>query len=584
MIAVLGVLVAMVVIAVTAVAPRTGVSASLLLVVLGVGISFLPFVPAVIIPPELILIAVLPPLLYSGSALLPTMDLRRDMRAVGGLSVLLVVVTALALGVMFWALLPNLSLAGGIALGAVVSPTDAVATWIARRMGAPPRLTVVLEGESLLNDATALTTLRAAIAASAATVSVWEMVGSFAWAMGAAALCGVLTGLLGLVVRRPIDSAALSTSVSFVVPFVAFLAAELIGASGLVAVVTAGLTTGWGAAIYLTPQDRAAEHSNWRTVELLLEGGAFLFMGLSLFGIIEEVHAERGSIWLATGIATLAIVALVLVRAAFIGPLLWSLARRAKKLRAGPEVVERLGQLDRTNVLDSERGNRWLRHLAHRRDYDVAYLRDRPFGLREGVLLIASGMRGVTTVVAAQTLPRDFPYRSTLILIAFWVAAGTLLIQGSTIAPLIRALGLADQDGGSATGANLLRHMVGEVGREVLEDPGLRRPDGSAYDDEIVARTRAVVVLHDPPAEDVTDADTEVAETGVVEALERDRSLQYRELRMRVIREQRAALLRARAAGAHSSRDLEHALAVLDAQQINLDMAYPAVRPMDHYG
>ncbi len=574
-IALLAVLAAGAVIAVTALAPRAGVSASLILVLLGVGISFLPFVPAIVVPPDLILVAVLPPLLYSGSALLPTMDLRRDMRAVGGLSVLLVVITAVALGFMFYALLPDLSLAAGIALGAVISPTDAVATWIARRMGAPPRITVILEGEGLLNDATALTTLRAAIAASAATVSVWQTVGSFVWALGGAAVAGVVVGFGALLVRRRIDSPSMSTAVSLLVPFVAFIAAELMGASGLVAVVTAGLVTGYGAAIYLNPHDRASEHSNWRTVELLLEGAAFLLMGLHLFGIIEDVQAERGSVWLATGIAVLAMVALVVVRAAFIIPLLYHLRRRANRLATGKEAVAKIVERDRVNLIDRI-SPRWLHLFERRRDHDLDYLRNRPFRRQEGALLIFSGMRGVTAVVAAQTLPLNFPYRSTLILIAFWVAAGTLLIQGGTLPWVIKRLGLADQDEESAVGAALVREIVGAIGYDLLTDPELTRPDGSRYDEDAVARAYAAVVHHEPEPEDISDADAEAAA-----ALRSDRTQQYRELRMRVIAAQRRALLRARSTGAHDSRQLEHALAVLDAQEINLDVAFPELRPTE---
>lgn len=565
-----------VIVAVSALAPRAGVSAPLILVLLGVAVSFLPFVPAVEVPPDLILVAVLPPLLYSGSALLPTTDLRRDLRAVGSLSVLLVIITAVALGFLFYVLLPDLSLAASIALGAVVSPTDAVATWIARRMGAPPRLTVILEGEGLLNDATALTTLRAAIAATAASVSLWQMAGSFLWALAGAAVVGAVVSRLALHVRRGIHSPSMSTAVSLLVPFAAYLAAEGLGSSGLVAVVTAGLVTGYGSAIHLTAQDRASEHSNWRTVELLLEGAAFLLMGLALFGIVEDVQAERaGSVWLAAGIAALAMVALVVVRAAFIVPLLYHLRRRAARLTAGSEAVARIVERDRANLLDKVHP-RWLHRFERRRDHDLAYLRDKPFRRQEGALLIFSGMRGVTTVVAAQTLPTTFPYRSTLVLIAFFVAAGTLLIQGGTLPWVIRRLGLADQDEVSAQGAALVHQIVGAIGEDLLTDDGLTREDGSAYDLDVVARAYAAVVVHQPDPEDVTDVDAENAE-----ATRSDHAQQYRELRMRVIRAQRRALLQARASGAHDSRQIEHALAVLDAQEINLDTAYPPLRPTE---
>jgi len=181
-----GLLAAVVVIATTALAPRAGVAAPLILVVVGVGISALPGVPPIEVPPELILAGVLPPLLYSTAVSLPTMDFRRDLATIGGLSVVLVVMTSVLLGLVYSWILPDLGLAGGIALGAILSPTDAVATSVTRRAGAPPRVITVLEGEGLLNDASALVVLRSAVAATAVTVSFGEVVGDFAWAVAGA--------------------------------------------------------------------------------------------------------------------------------------------------------------------------------------------------------------------------------------------------------------------------------------------------------------------------------------------------------------------------------------------------------------
>ena len=154
------------IVAVTRIAPRVGVAAPLLLVLLGVVASLLPGAPGLEIEPEWILAGVLPPLLYSSAVSMPGMDFRRDFGAIAGLSVVLVVVSAVVLGVFFSRVL-DISLATGIALGAVVSPTDAVATSITKRLGVSPRLVTVLEGESLLNDASALVLLRSAIAATA---------------------------------------------------------------------------------------------------------------------------------------------------------------------------------------------------------------------------------------------------------------------------------------------------------------------------------------------------------------------------------------------------------------------------------
>lgn len=571
---VVGAAAAVVIIAVTALAPRTGVAAPLILVLLGVAVSFLPFVPAIEIEPEWILAGVLPPLLYSTAVSMPTMDFRRDFTAIGGLSVVLVVVTSLLLGLVFAALIPGLGFAGGVALGAIVSPTDAVATSIVRRLGASPRVVTVLEGEGLLNDASALVLLRSAVAATAAGVSLAEVVGDFLWAVVGAVVCGAVVGWLGLQVRRRVASAALSTAVSLVVPFVAYLPAEHLEASGLVSVVTAGLITGHGAA-RLRPQDRVAENANWHTVDMLLEGAVFLVMGLELFALVEDVRAEHGSLWRGAGIAALAAVLVLLIRSAYVAPLLWQLSRRARRAESLRGVLQ--GMQDRIQeklaasaasdgVVAGGPGQvpaarvRRVQRVLRRRAADIDYLTAKPLGPREGVLLVWAGMRGVVTLAAAQSLPADFPHRSFVVLVAFGVAAGTLLAQGGTLPWVVKRLGL----GGGARRVDpqeyaALRSVIEAAAQRMLDGDGLARVDGSPYEPDVVARVRADVV-HDHATEEVDARETS------------HRFKQYKELRLRTIDAQRAALLKERSAGVHDSRQLERALDLLDAEQITLEM------------
>ncbi|WP_455604862.1 cation:proton antiporter, partial [Cellulosimicrobium funkei] len=337
---VVGTLAVVAIVGVNALAPKAGVAAPLVLVAVGVVVSFVPAVPEIEFEPEWILAGILPPLLYSAAVGLPTMDFRRDFTAISGLSVVLVLLSTALLGYLFTWLIPGIPLAAGFALGAIVSPTDAVATSIVKRLGASPRVVTLLEGESLLNDASALVLLRSAIAGigiavatgeSATRVSLWSVAGDFVFAVVVAVLVGFLVGFLGLFVRRRLANPALSTAVSFVVPFLAYLPSEELGASGLVAVVTAGLVTGNGAAKYLRPQHRLAEESNWRTVELLLEGSVFLLMGLELFALVTDVQEAHGSLWRAVGVAALAAVVILVVRSAYVATLLRSLARRARR-------------------------------------------------------------------------------------------------------------------------------------------------------------------------------------------------------------------------------------------------------------
>ncbi|MDR0482836.1 MAG: cation:proton antiporter [Cellulomonadaceae bacterium] len=680
------------VIGVTALAPKLGMAAPLLLVLLGVGISFIPGMPAVEIEPEWILAGVLPPLLYSTAVALPTMDFRRDFAAIGMLSVALVVLSAGLLGLVFWSFIPDLGLAGGIALGAILSPTDAVATAITKRLGGPPRVVTVLEGEGLLNDATSLVLLRSAVAATAATVEFGSVVGDFVWAVVGAVLTGVLVGWAGLVVRKRLGSAELSTAVSFLVPFAAFIPAEHLHASGLVAVVTAGLVTGHGAAKHLSPQDRLFEHTNWSTLEGLLEGAVFLVMGLELATMVGDVLLDHGRIWLAMGLAVLAAVLVLVIRALFVAPLLWRVSVRSKRRAAQRErlnaVTERLdaklnaegvGDVitlgpqttviagldealahaepaqwrvsggpfaasssndqvtagaagsnaagadalgDNTNpcppawlphgevppapsaegatvtvpspvvpaagvpspvVRAAERVQKHvaqqgglpqrvprsvevptervekLRYRLVRSVADADYLMTKPLGRPEGILIVWAGMRGVVTLAAAQTLPRTFPHRSMVVLLAFAVAAGTLLVQGGTLPWVLRRLNLVGTGESSAEDDLSLRRTLEAASRELLEDPNLHRRDGSPYDPEIVGRALDYMLSEQMTSE--VDAEESAEQLA-----------QYRELRIRTIKAQRKALLKERSEGTRDSHQLSTTLATLDAEQITLEM------------
>jgi NhaP-type Na+/H+ or K+/H+ antiporter len=599
-----------VIIAVSALAPRAGVGAPLVLVLIGLGVSFLPAVPALEVEPEIILAGVLPALLYAAAASFPSMDFRRDFGAISGLSVLLVVVSAVVLGFVFSWMIPGLDLAAGIALGAIVSPTDAVATSIIKRLGAPARVVTVLDGEGLLNDATSLVLLRSAVAATAASVSFWSVVGDFVWAVAIAVVSGVVVGLVGLRVRRRLPTPALSTGVSFLVPFAAYWPAEALEASGIVASVTAGLVTGTLSARYLTPQVRSAEKTNWRTVEGLLEGALFLVMGLEFFALVTDVQAEHGSLWQALWVAVVAAVGVIAIRAAFILPLLRLLARRRRRGeemrgalttmqdRLDAKLARRddsrpMTSADAVDVLhaawpeeDQERRRRrqeqWERRVAEhpeearhrqrlldrldqfrrrltRRVADIDYLAAAPLGPKEGVVLVWAGMRGVVTLAAAQTLPQDFPQRSLLVLVAFGVAVGTLLVQGGTLPWVVRRLGLAGVESPTAADhAAGLRAVVHDAATGLL-DGAPARPDGTRYEPDVVATVRGAVVREE------SERDEDAARSDELSA-------QYFELRVRVIEAQRDALLRARADGTFDSALLSRALDLLDAEQIAVEM------------
>ena len=545
----LGLVVALLVVASTTVIGRwAGIAAPILMVAVGVGGSFLPMFDDFVLDPEWILLGILPPLLYSAAVSMPAMHFRREFGAIAGLSVFLVIGTALALGLFFMIAIPDLGFAWGVALGAIVSPTDAVATSIIKRTPVSKRVVAILEGESLLNDATALVLLRTAVAAAAASFSFWGAVGTFAYAVVVAVLIGAVLGWLNLTVRKRATDPTVNTVLSFTVPFLAAVPAELLGASGLVAAVVAGIITGVGGPRVFSARNRLSDAQNWRTVELILEGFVFLFMGLQLTSILSDVEKAHEGIAPALLIAAGAWLLTVIVRAAYVAPLLALLSMSARRVRRLQPRLETIAQRLETEEGEAQlvdafarRGRRVSRGTVRRFGprvtrglADIRYFQEAPLGWREGTLVVWAGMRGAITLAAAQTLPEDTPLRSVLVLIAFAVAVVSLVGQGASVAPLVDALTPA----GSAEES---REREKEERRHILE----------------LLRERAA----DVPAPD-RSADLDRARAFQVES----------DYRLAVIDVQRRALLDARDTGTSDADVLAHELAVIDAAQIAIEL------------
>jgi monovalent cation/hydrogen antiporter len=564
------------VVASTVVAPRVGVAAPLLLVVLGFAASLTPWVGPVTVPPAWILSGVLPPLLYSAAVSTPVMEARRDIRIISLFSVVLVAVSAVAVGLVAVALVPGLPLGLGIALGAVISPTDAVATSIVRRAGVSPRLVTVLEGESMLNDASALVLLRSAIAAVGVGITLWQVVGQFLWAVLAAVAIGFVVGRLNLLVRAKISDAIAGVALSLVVPFIAYLPAEHLGASGLVAAVTAGVVTGEGAPHRMGAGDRITDRTVWRTVELLLESSVFLLIGLELPALARDLTGKGGSIFSAVGIGVVAASVVVGVRALFVAWSVWVLARRNRRQPAVREkLAEMSDQLDQGVVPEVGRPVREAKRLVKRnppvssaekrqtqltrwrqavaaRIADLDYLAGEQFSWREGVVLVWAGMRGAVTVAAAQTLPEDTPQRSLLVLVATLVAVGMLLAQGSSLSWLAGRLGVTDRD--SADDEAQWTGLQADLNRAAL-----RRLE--AYPDKIADEMRERLTRRTPSEDDPYGG-----------GLHRVRLQQYLTLRLDVINAERDELLVLRKTGSYPSAMLDAALTQLDAEQIGIEL------------
>ena len=583
------------IVAVTVLSQRLGVAAPLLLVLVGVGVSFIPTVPDLEVPPEIIIGVVLPPLLYSAAVNLPAMDFRRDFRMISGLSVALVVITSFAIAGVLTLLVPEIPFALAVAVGAIVSPTDAVATSIVKKMGISNRVITVLEGESLLNDATALVLLRSAIAvtagtlgsgifggvangAAAATGITIAVVLDFVFAAGVAVGIGFVIGWVNLRVRSRVTLPAASTAISFIVPFAAALPAEALGASGLVAAVTAGLITGHGGPKHLTAEDRRTSHTTWRTIELILEGAVFLVMGLQLSWVVDEVASIHDSVLIALGLGGIFVAVILLARTGFITVILLELRRRTRKADDHRAALDRLEQrIDRReadhgiDVSAADRGRRF-RHTVAQRRADLNYFEAQALGPREGAVLVWAGMRGAVTLAAAQTLPAEAEHRSLIILTAFVVAAGTLLLQGGTLPWLVRALGLAEPDAAADAAAAserlALRRELIAVAKAKLGDPGFTRADGSPYAPEVLAAFDRGGYFG---AKDRGDAQEDDAAAAVRMT---ETMLEHRELRLALIAAQRDELLRLRSVGDYSSAALASVLTVLDADELGIEARF----------
>lgn len=570
------VVIAVVVIALaTAIGPRFNIAGPLVLMAIGLGVSLLPFFPAWEADPEWILVGVLPPLLYSAAVQLPAIEFRRDFGPIAGLSVLLVVVSSLVLGLFFAWAIPGVGIPLGIALGAILSPTDAVATSIAKRLGIAPRVVTMLEGESLLNDATALVLLRTAIAAIAGGFAFGDTVAAFAWGVGVAVFFGAIVGWVNLRVRAWVSHSAANTALSFTVPFLAYLPTEHFNGSGLVAAVVAGIVTGQGAARHFTPDQRLSDHLNWRTIELILEGAVFLIMGLELKEIVRTNLREDTGLWHGASLALAALGIVLVVRAIYVAGLIWVQGRRARHhVRRRARAVtadrnidrfqERLAALPdqatfRGRQVDPERVERrisWMRGRIRRGLADLDYYRDAPLGWRQGTVIVWAGMRGVVTLAAAQTLPReDTAERPLLIFIAFLVAVFSLSIQGLSLSWVVRILGLRSAGGEGPTHEEqqALADELRTAAQKAVAADELVRPDGAAFPDGLV-RGVGERLAEAPSDEDGT------------------RSRTFIELRLAMIDVMRRRLTELSRDGRFSTAALRRALAELDADQLSLEL------------
>jgi Na+/H+ antiporter len=429
------------------VARRIGVPYPSLFVIGGLALGFVPGLPRITLEPELVLLVFLPPLLFEAAVETPARDLRADVWPIARLSVILVLLTMLAVAIVGRFVI-GLDWAAAFTLGAILGPTDAIAaTSVFRKLGIPRRAATLVEGESLFNDATALVAYRTALLAAtgAATFVLSDAVAGFAAAVVGGIAIGVVVGAVAALVLRWLDNPPVEVLLSLVIPFVAYLPADRLGLSGVLAAVTAGLIIGNRLGTILGPQTRILWLSTWKMVGFVLNGFAFVLIGLELPVVLGELGRDRsmGDVALIVG---LVVGAVVLTRLAYV------------------EAASHLPNSTRQQIA------RVSPELGRRLTWVVGW----------------SGLRGAVSLAAALALPADFPERNLILLITFAVILVTLVGQGLTLPRLVRWARIdgVDIDGDEATVARTAAYRAG------LEELQRLRASGVGHD-ELLDRLEA---------------------------------------------------------------------------------------------
>jgi Na+/H+ antiporter len=481
----------------------------IVLVVGGLALGFLPGLPNVELEPELVLVIFLPPLLYSAAFFANLHDLRRDMRSIGMLALGLVLATMCVVAVVAHELVDGLPWAAAFALGAIVAPTDPLAaTEIARRQHVPRRLVSIIEGESLINDGTALVAYRAAVVAVGGSFSLLEAGKDFVVGATAGVLIGLVVGWAISEIRRLLDDVPVEITISLLSGYAGYLPAERIGASGVLAAVTVGVVIGWRAPRISTARMRLQGYAVWEILIFLLNALLFVLIGLQLPLILDDLSGLPPGTLLGQAVAVSA--AVILTRIAW--------------LNTTPYVVR----------------------LLDRRPAQ----RDRRVGWRLRMVTAWAGMRGAVSLAAALALPADFPQRNVILLMTFAVILSTLVLQGLTLPALIRRLGVHDD--GEEQREELL-------GRRAATDAALATIDSLAgaewTRDDTADRMRNLYRYRQSRlAARAGDGEDDDGDGGY----ER-RSLKYQKMVRRVLDAQRAEIVRLRDHGIISN-DVMHRL------------------------
>jgi Na+/H+ antiporter len=476
--------------------------------------------PEIELPPELVLVLFLPPLLYQAAFFASPRELLADLRPISLLAVGLVLATMVAVAVTAHALVDGLPWAAAFALGAIVAPTDPLAaTSIARRLGVPRRLVTVLEGESLVNDATALVAYRIAVAAAVGGSFVaWEAGLRFVVGVAGGVAIGLGVGWLAAEARRRLDDPPVEILLSLVTGYAAYLPADRLDVSGVLAAVTAGLYVGWRSPEISSAATRLLGFSFWEVLVYLLNTILFILVGLQLHPILSGLTGHSPAELIGLGALVSAVVIAARIAWGFTVP--------------------------------------YLVRLLDRRPSQVA----RRVGPRERLVIGWSGMRGAVSLAAALALPLEgFPERNLIVFLTFAVIFVTLVVQGLTLPVLIRRLGVR---GDGVEEREELR------ARLTATNAALARLDELAAEewtrDDTIERVRG---LYDYRRRRLKARAGKIEDDGY-----EDRSLAYQQMVQLVLGAQREALLRMRSEGKLSNEVMNRILRELDLEESRLEI------------
>jgi CPA1 family monovalent cation:H+ antiporter len=498
----------------------------IVLVLGAIPLGFIPGVPDVELNPDLVLVIFLPPLLYVAAFMSDLRALRADARALSLTSIGLVLLTTCGVAVVGHELM-DLPWAVAFALGAIVSPTDPVAaTAIAREVGAPRRLVNIIEGESLVNDASALIAFRVAVAAAiGGSFSLFDASVDFVVAVVGGVAIGLVVGAAIAEVRRRLDDVPVEITISIFSGFAAYLPAEQLGVSGVLAAVTTGIYLGWHAPQISTAQMRIQGFAVWELIVFLLNAVLFVLIGLQLPGILDAVSGLDAATLVGYALATIGVVVSMRFLWLFTTPYMLRVFDR------------RPGQVERR------------------------------VGAAPRIVMGWAGMRGAVSLAAALALPlatdagAPFPDRDLVIFLAYCVVLFTVVVQGLTLPPLIRRLGVVDDGAEEEAEEHAARIVAAETALEALDR--LAQEDWTREDS--VDRLRR---MHEFRRRRFATLQGDLEdETGIV-----DQSLRFQRMVREVIEAQRAAVVRMRNEGLISADVMRRVERDLDLEESRLEI------------